>query len=279
MYEITAAQRATELHLELESKILALVSGDGWAAFLETAARFHSYSASNVLLILSQCPHASRVAGFRAWQGLGRQVRRGERSIKILAPARYKTTDETTGETRWAVRGFTVANVFDLSQTDGAELPDVRPVLLTGAGFAELYAGLAAQVVAAGFRVERGECAGANGFTDFERRVVRVRDDVEPAQAVKTLAHELAHVLLHSPQKITYATNRALCEVEAESVAYVVCTSAGVATDDYSLPYVARWANGDPAIVRATADRVIKSAQSIIAGLAAVESRTESVAA
>lgn len=279
MYETTAAQRAAELHAELEAKLLTLVGDEGWSRFLRTAARFHSYSASNIFLIMSQCPNATRVAGFRKWQQLGRHVKRGEKSIKILAPARYKITDEKANEVRWAVRGFTVANVFDISQTDGADLPDVAPVLLTGAGIAGLWDGLAAQVATSGFTVERGDCQGANGWTNFTSRVVRVREDVEPAQAAKTLAHELGHVLLHSPDEITYAENRALCEVEAESTAYVVCASAGLITDDYSLPYVARWANGDSAIVKATADRVIKTSQAIIAGLAAGASCSESVAA
>jgi hypothetical protein len=221
------------------------------------------------MLILSQCPEATRVAGFKAWKEHGRYVRQGERAIRILAPARYKVTDEATGEDRWALRGFTVANVFDVSSTDGRELPDVAPVLLSGAGCADLFDGLTAQVWSSGFAVERGDCHGANGSTSFDTRTVRIRDDVEPAQSTKTLVHELAHVLLHSPDKITYAANRPLCEVEAESVAYIVCSNAGLVSDDYSLPYVARWANGDPTILKATADRVVKTAQAVISGLAA----------
>lgn len=267
MSNTTAAARAAELHADLESKLLDLVEGDGWATFLRTASRFHTYSAANIMLILKQCPHASRVAGFRAWQSTGRHVKQGEKSIRILAPARYKTTDEATGEERWAVRGFTVAHVFDVSQTEGEPLPDVGPRLLTGEGYADLYAALTAQVWAAGFTVERGDCQGANGFTNYASRTVRVRDDVEPQQAVKTLAHELAHVLLHSPERITYSANRALCEVEAESVAYIVCANAGLVSDDYSLPYVAVWADGDPKVVKATAERVVKTAQSVIDGL------------
>lgn len=269
MKETTAAARAAQLHQDLQAKLSTLVEGDDWADFLRCASRFHSYSASNVLLILGQCPEATRVAGFKAWQKLGRQVRYGQKSIKILAPARYKITDEATGEDRYALRGFTVAHVFDVSQTDGQELPDVAPVLLSGDDCADLYDGLVAQVWAAGFTVERGDCHGANGCTDFETRTVRVRADVEPAQATKTLAHELAHVLLHAPDKITYGMNRPLCEVEAESVAYIVCSNSGLVSDDYSLPYVARWSGGDPAIVKATADRVVKTAQAVIAGLAA----------
>jgi hypothetical protein len=169
-------------------------------------------------------------------------------------------------------------NVFDVSQTDGEPLHNVAPKLLACDGFTDLYDVLAAQVIAAGFTVERGDCNGANGYTDHARRAVRVRDDVAPAQAAKTLAHELAHVLLHSPSQVTYAANRALCEVEAESVAFIVCAHAGLASDGYSLPYVARWSNGDPAVVKATADRVVKTAQSVIAALS-VEVPAEVLAA
>lgn len=153
-------------------------------------------SPNNVLLILCQAPWATRVAGYRKWQEMGRQVRKGERGIAVLAPCTYKTgTDEhdapEEAEPRKVLRGFRVVHVFDVSQTDGEPLPSLDAPLLDGEAPAALWDGLAAQVAAAGFELERGDCGGANGRTDYLGRVVRVRVDVESAQATKTLAHDL----------------------------------------------------------------------------------------
>src|SRR5439155_5530455 len=167
---------------------------------------------------------ARGVAGYRMWQAMGRQVRKGERGIAILAPCKYRRveTDEQTGDERetWAVRGFRAEYVFDLEQTDGEPLDEVMPDLLEGRAPAGLWDALAAQVEAQGFELERGDCQGRNGYTDFGSRTVRVRDDVHEVQAVKTLAHELAHILLGHSGCVFESRSRA--EVEAESVAFVV---------------------------------------------------------
>ena len=131
---------------------------------------------------------------------------------------------------------------------------------------AGLWDALAAQVAAQGYTLERGDCRGANGLTDHETRTVRVRGDVSEAQATKTLAHELAHVLMH-PDAIAYHACRGRSEVEAESVAFLVCQAAGLPTDGYSFPYVAGWAGGEADKVRDTADAAIKTARTILAGL------------
>ena len=121
----------------------------------------------------------------------------------------------------------------------------------------------AAQVAAAGYVLERGDCGGANGRTRFDARTVRVRADVDDAQAVKTLCHELAHVELHNGTE--YATGcRGRAEIEAESVAYLVCHHAGLTTDNYSFAYVAHWSDGDLDTLRATAERVVAAARRII---------------
>jgi antirestriction protein ArdC len=216
-----------------------------------------------------QRPEATRVAGYKTWQSLGRQVRKGEKGITILAPCKYRydlekedgTTDKVVG-----IRGFTTVHVFDVSQTDGAELPDVRPTLLDGAGVAGLWDALALQVKMAGYTLERGDCHGANGVTDHTVRTVRVRDDVSDAQAIKTLCHELAHVLLH-PDTAEYFQCRGRCEVEAESVAYLVCQAVGLATDDYSWPYIAHWSEGKSEVVQDTAGRVLEAARTILTGI------------
>lgn len=269
MTQATAkADRLSEAHDQLVAAVQSIVSGEDWSRMLEIASRFHRYSAGNVFLIMLQRPDATRVAGYRAWQDLGRQVRRGEHGIRILAPCQYRRTEtdpETGEETTYAgVRGFTTTTVFDLSQTDGDDLPDVSPTFLEGGGCAALWGALVDQVKEAGYTLERGECFGANGQTDHSVRTVRVRDDVSDAQATKTLCHELAHVLLH-PDTSDYFRCRGRSEVEAESVAYLVCQAAGLATDGYSFPYVARWADGDAQVVQDTAGRVLGAARTILA--------------
>ncbi len=228
------------LHEQISEGVAALVESEGWRAMLDTAAKFHSYSLGNLVLIALQAPQATRVAGFRSWQSLGRQVRKGERGLAILAPCTYrpKTSSPATGSTREQpadegggpaapaasgrqVRGFRAVHVFDVAQTEGDPLPEVAPALLTGQAPSGLWNDLAGQVTGHGYALERGDCCGANGYTDPARRVVRVRGDVDDAHAVKVLAHELGHLQCgHVADLSTYLTCRGRCEVEAESVAY-----------------------------------------------------------
>jgi antirestriction protein ArdC len=220
-----------------------------------------------------QRPDAAQVAGYRTWQALGRQVRKGEHGIQILAPMvfggkKLALTDEVTGqevelESESHIR-FRVVNVFDIEQTDGEDLPDaITPQLLAGEAPDGLWAALAAQVGQAGCTIVRADCSPANGSYSPETRMMTVRPDLSDAQACKTLAHELAHMLLDHD----YATRlRSLCEVEAESVAYIVMRSQGVETDGYSLPYVASWAT-DTKAVAGTAAAVVKVAHQIMTAL------------
>jgi len=273
--------KLAEAHELLVSSVESLTSGDDWARMLEIASRFHRYSAGNVFLIALQRPEATRVAGYRTWQSLGRQVRKGEHGIRILAPCRYVsavvTEDDGSTHNTYGVRGFTTTTVFDVSQTDGDELPDVGPSLLEGEGVTGLWDGLAGQVGALGYSLERGDCSGANGRTDHSARTVTVRDDVSDAQATKTLAHELAHVILH-PCTAAYFQCRGRSEVEAESVAFLVCRAAGLSTDEYSFGYVAGWANGDTDLVRATADNVLSTARTILGALEPTDVQTPELA-
>jgi antirestriction protein ArdC len=222
------------------------------------------------MLIAMQRPDATQVAGYGTWHSLGRQVRKGEHGIKILVCGAEKLTvtnvatgEKTEMESASHLR-FRVVNVFDVEQTFGEDLPDATtPRLLAGEAPDGLWAALAAQVGQAGCTVVRTDCSPANGSYSPETRTVTVRPDLSDAQACKTLAHELAHVLMEHD----YATRlRSLCEVEAESVAYVVMRSQGVETDGYSLPYVATWA-GDTKAVAATAAAVVKVAHQIMTAL------------
>jgi antirestriction protein ArdC len=257
--------RLAAAHEQLSAGVAALSSSEGWQRMLAVAARFHRYSPNNVLLIGVQRPEATLVAGYRSWQQLGRQVLRGERGIAILAPVLTRTEnnpDSQPADPARVLRGFRVTHVFDVSQTEGDALPDAGPRLLAGGSPRGLWDALASQVHDAGFTLDRGDCGPANGYTDHVGHHVRVRDDVSSAQACKTLAHELAHVLLHGPDQPARLRHEA--EVEAESVAYVVSTTAGLPTDGYSIPYVTSWSTGSTEVLRDAATRVLRTARLII---------------
>jgi N-terminal domain of anti-restriction factor ArdC len=158
------AQQVRALHEQLVEGVRALTTSEDWIRALETAARFHRYSWRNCMLIQLQRPGAARVAGYRTWQSLGRQVRKGEHGIAILAPCKYRRveTDQESGEEResWALRGFRAEHVFDVSQTEGEPLAEVKAELLEGEAPEGLWDALAAQVGAAGFTLERATAAG-----------------------------------------------------------------------------------------------------------------------
>ena len=243
------SDRLTALHDTLTEGVAALASGGQWAAMLAAARHFHRYSLSNLLLIYLTRPGATWVAGFHAWKRVGRSVRKGERGIPILAPCTYRTDtadhdgdrdDEPPqdGQPRCVLRGFKVVYVFDISQTDGEPIPDVAPVLLEGEDPGRLYDALALQVTAQGYTLHRAALPGeSNGQTDYDARTVTVRADCSAAQACKTLAHELGHVLLHGLDDIT-GERRERAEVEAESIAFVVCIDAG---DTLASPSAPTW--------------------------------------
>jgi antirestriction protein ArdC len=257
--------RIDTLHAELETGVAALIDSEAWQAWLATAAKFRAYSFNNQMLIALQCPNATHVAGFRKWQELGRQVRKGSKSIGILAPSTRKVKDDVTGEESRRVIGFRVVSVFDISQTDGEELPDEpRPVLLQGEAPAGLWDALAGMVTANGYALERGDTGTANGYTRPTTSTIRVSDTLSDAAAVKTLIHECAHMLLHADTDYDYLAHRGVSEVEAESVAFIVGSVHGIDTGAYSMPYVAGWGK-DAAVVKATAANVTRTARAILA--------------
>ena len=279
---MTRTDRLAEAHDQLVAAIEHLTTGEDWQRFLDTASRFRTYSLNNLLLIFLQRPDATRVAGYRTWQSLGRQVRRGEQGIAILAPCTYRRadTDEPAEEPTRVLRGFKVVHVFDLAQTDGDPLPEPPVHLLDGDdphGVTDLLAEL---IRAESYTFTIGpmpdEHAEANGVTDYAQRSVTVRQDLAPAQRAKTTAHELAHVLLHHPDSGT-RPDRAVCEIEAESVAYLVCGQHGLTSDAYSFGYVATWAAGDTAAIRATGERVTACAGRILDALG-IEDRSDRAA-
>lgn len=303
--ERAAAQRAKveEVSRRLGAAVEALTSGEDWARAMAFAARFRSRSFANTLLIWSQHQHAyesgqvlspepTYVAGFKQWQQVGRCVDGGQRGYMILAPrtARFVAGDE--GETAPRRRlgpgeqpdpgeqaasrmvGVKRAWVWDVSQTSGDPIPErPRPQLLEGQAPAGLWEGLAAQVAARGFSLhdvdDAAALGGANGMTDYRDRGVSVRGDMAPAARVKTLAHELAHVVMHEPTDEGRSPHRGIVEVEAESVAMMVGAAFGIDTAGYTVGYVGGWAASVAGkrpveVVRETGERVRRVALDIL---------------
>ncbi len=262
-------RRDSVLHT-LTAGIAELTSSDAWRSWLEVQGRFHSYSFGNCLLIARQRPDARRVAGFHTWRRLGRTVRCDEKGIWILAPmtrrvAGDSTEDDAEQRSRRVLSGFKAVPVFDIAQTDGTPLPPMPAQRLQGEAPERAYERLVAVAQNIGYVVKEDYLPGErNGDCSYADRRIRVEVTNDRAQQVKTLAHELAHAMLHEG-----FTDRALAELEAESVTYVVCNAIGLETDAYSFGYVAGWAGGgDEAIagikaaaarIQQTADRILES--------------------
>lgn len=255
----------SELLAQLTAGIEQLTTSDAWTAYLATQAKFHNYSAGNCQLIAIQRPYATRVAGYRAWQSMGRQVRKGETSIRILAPLAVK--DKETGE--YDVKGFRSVGVFDIAQTDGDALEEIAQNL-TGNAPSDVFARLSDVATGLGFTVavETIEEPGVNGYCSHADKKIVVSSDNDGAQQVKTLAHEISHAILHGDGD---KTARELRELEAESSAYVICSALGLETGGYSFGYVAGWLGSGPAAVagvRASQARIHQASSKVLDQLA-----------
>lgn len=294
------------LHERLTGAVEQLVTGADWQRAMAFAARFRSRSFNNALLIWSAHQDAyqqghvsvaepSYVAGFKQWQTLGRQVDKGQSGYQIFAPvtARFASSNPADAEAwrrlergekpragevvRAKVLGVRPTHVWDVSQTSGEPIPEQpMPLLLEGEAPEGLWDGLAALVEERGFEVVRvpheGIIGGANGLTHYADRTVAVRENMDAAAQVKTLAHELAHVMLHGPANTEARQHRGIGEVEAESVALVVSAAHGLDTSKYTVPYVSTWASrvqgSSPVeVVQATGERSRKIATEILDAL------------
>jgi hypothetical protein len=249
--------------------IADLTTSEKWTQYLDVQSKFYRYSPNNVMLILLQNPYATRVAGYRAWQALDHQVLAKESALRILAPIIYKRDDVPEGESTREIRGFKLVPVFDISQTEGPDLPDIVSKL-EGVAPEGVFAKLTEFAQGIGFRVERPESldSGANGDTSHSEGRIRVVSSNSEAQQAKTLAHEIGHALLHDPGvEATKELTRGLKELEAESAAYVICTALGMDTSDYSFGYVAGWAGGAPEAlqgIKSSTGRIQKAATAVL---------------
>ena len=259
----------SELLEGLSAGIAELTTSEKWQRYLDVQSKFYRYSPSNAMLIMMQNPYATRVAGYKKWLELGRQVMAKESALRILAPMTYKRDDGLEGEKTSEIRGFKMVPVFDISQTEGPDLPDIVSKL-EGLAPEGVFEKLTVFAETIGFRVERPESldSGANGDTSHVSGLIRVVSSNSEAQQAKTLAHEIGHALLHDPESATTKDlTRGLKELEAESAAYVICTALGMDTSDYSFGYVAGWAGGGPeaiAGVKESAGRIQKASTAVL---------------
>ncbi|CAM5455164.1 MULTISPECIES: ArdC-like ssDNA-binding domain-containing protein [Leifsonia] len=270
-----AADRQAEaeaLHASIVEQVQQLADSGQWRAFLEFARSFHNYSLNNLLLILAQKPDATMVAGFRQWQAKGRQVRKGEKSIKIFGYREKKTEtaadDDTSSDEGRVVRYFPALSVFDIAQTDPIEgadpLPSDPTQQLTGDQDHGLIAPLSDHLESRGWTISREPLTRASGYTDPETLRVILAEGISVEQSAKTLIHETAHIELHHIDSVEeYRQHRGRMEVEAESVAYVVAGLCGFDTSAYSIGYIAGWSDEDVTVIRASASRVLAAVHSI----------------
>jgi antirestriction protein ArdC len=247
-----AAERRAREQERMAAAVRALLTSEGWRRWAAARARFRRYSLANTLLIAAQRPDATRVAGYRAWRELGRQVRRGERAIRIWAPTRRRERDPETGEEVEFLH-FVVVSVFDLAQTEGPPLPEAPVAPTEGDSHAHLIPRMKQLARALGYEVRFGPVpGGAEGLCDERRRVILARAD-RPANArLATLTHEVAHAL-----GVTYRDRpRHEAEVIVETAAAIALAGAGLDTAGESVPYLASWAERDPEAMERTAATV-----------------------
>ena len=264
----------------LQAGVTELLDSQVWRDALKFKAKFHSYSFNNALLIYLQRPDATLVAGYRRWQELGRQVRKGETSLAILAPIVYKVAEKGNGEEERRVVGFRSAHVFDVSQTDGDPLPELpSPVVLEADTEAVQEALVRAEAFAAAKSLPicyRELRAGVFGSFSVTKRTITVRADLPPLQTLKTLIHELAHALLHAEPK--EGEQRHLCELEAESCAFLVLHELGLDTSRYTFPYLASWTD-NPDELLAAGEKAARAAVGMVAALKVFSAETSSLQA
>jgi antirestriction protein ArdC len=258
----TVTARREELLARLADQSETLRSSEGWREWLTFAAKFRTYSLQNQLLIQSQHPTATHVAGYRTWQSLGRQVKKGERGIAILAPLVRRVVEEDSDEKHRVLTGFKVVFVFDVAQTEGDPLPvpdELPPVRVPDRALRDQ---LVAAAERAGFPVTTvpEDPSGARGWYAWESRTITVVAAYPPASQVRTMLHELAHAfdpIVGTPQSI-----RAERELVAESTAYILGTELGLGIEETSTQYVTGWGADTQALTR-LAGQVLAAAEAV----------------
>ena len=248
----------------LESGVEELFTSNRYKEFLKTMAKFHNYSFNNTMLIAMQRPDATLVTSYKNWQSMGRQVMKGEKGITIIAPAPYKKMKEKevldenqrpimgtdgkpkTEQVEVTVPHFKAVTVFDIAQTSGEPIQTLAPELLTAA-VQDFDSFMQAIQKISPVPIRFDEIDGnANGYYHNADKEIVIKKGLSESQTLKTAIHETAHAKLHDREimeSLGLEKDRLTKEVEAESVAYCVCSSFGLDTSDYSFPYIAGWSS------------------------------------
>lgn len=264
------AEQAKKLSTEALDKLsqaLAQGHSDALTSYLKAVALFHSYSFGNIMLIVSQRPDATQVAGFRTWKKLGRFVNKGEKGIVIIAPMMIRAKDEgsSNGDIESAAQlRFRAVYVFDVSQTDGEPLPEPSSVEGDPGQYSDR---LQAFVAASGITLDEAEClGGADGVS--KGGTIVLRSGLSPAKRFSVLVHETAHELLHHSGD--RPSSKVVRETEAEAVAFVVGEAIGLRNGSAAADYIQLY-DGDSATLAASLDRIQKTATAIIAAITTTE--------
>ena len=285
-------QKVKEITDKLEAGLKELFESEKYKSYHSTMSKFHNYSFNNTLLIAMQKPEATLVAGYQAWQkNFERHVNKGEKAIRILAPAPYKIKEErdkldpVTGEmmfdengmpqkeeTEVTIPAFRAVSVFDVSQTDGKPIPEleVNELLSTVEGYEDFVQALMnISPVPIAFEDIPGDSKGY--FSTAEKRIA-VQENMSESQTLKTMVHEVAHSMLHDKEVNQSmdipVKDRNTKEVEAESVAFTVCQHFGIDTSDYSFGYIAGWSSGrNMKELKSSLDTIRKTASELITGI------------
>ncbi len=256
---ISAEERRANERQRIDAACRELLDLEGWKRWLRARSLFHSYSFRNQLLIAMQRPDATRVAGFQAWRRLGRQVRKGERSIRVLAPIRIaqqlepESQDPSNDGEPKRVAGYRSVGVFDITQTDA--IPGIDPLPLeppaqpiSGDSHAHLLPALEAHAASLGYRVSYPQTRDCDGYCDHSEKLIAVSKALPPNAQVRVLIHELCHA--HGADYKTY--ERAACEVIVDAATHITCASVGLDVAGDTIPYISGWGGADDAVAAVT---------------------------
>ena len=270
----------------LETGVAELFTSERYQEYLKTMSKFHNYSFNNTLLIAMQRPDATLVTGYRNWQSMGRQVKKGEKGITIIAPAPIKRKKEQTvldqdqkpvigpdgkpktEEVEITLPCFKAITVFDIEQTTGEPIQTLAPEILTAAveDF-DLFLQAIREISPVPIRFDAIE-GSANGYYHNLNKEIVIKKDMSQSQTLKTAIHETAYARLHDREIMEsqgIEKDRLTKEVEAESVAYCVCSAFELDTSEYSFPYIAGWSSGkEMRELKASMDVIRKTAGEMI---------------
>lgn len=281
---MTEQEKLQEITDKLEEGVQAVFKSDKYKDLLNTMAKFPRYSVNNNILIMMQKPDATLCQGYNAWKKMERNVKRGEKGIRIIAPTSYTVQKEVNktdaggnviydkdGEpvkdtVEMKLTGFKVTTTFDISQTEGKDLPSLGVSELKGSvenfqAFMDAIKSVCP--VPIGFEDIK---SGAKGYYHTEDKRIAIQSGMSELQTLKTALHEMSHQILHADKD--NKQSKSSKEVEAESVAYTVCKRYGLDTSDYSFSYVASWSDGkDAKELKASLGTIQKTAGEIIAAI------------